>query len=213
MSGHISTGLSGDRRAMGASMDPNDRDRHLLEAITKAHTEFVDLVEPTKLFDGLLELLLNITNSEYGFIGEILHSDEGRPYLKTFSITNIAWNKETRKFYEENAPQGMEFHNLKTLFGQVMVTRERIISNHPGTDPRRGGLPEGHPPLNAFLGLPVNSGGSMIGMAGIANRSEPTPSDVRWGKHSRRARYGRVPCLTAPSTQSSRRMTREQSSR
>jgi PAS domain S-box-containing protein len=178
MSGHISTGLSGDRRAMGASMDPNDRDRHLLEAITKAHTEFVDLVEPMKLFDGLLELLLNITNSEYGFIGEILHSDEGRPYLKTFSITNIAWNKETRKFYEENAPQGMEFHNLKTLFGQVMVTRERIISNHPGTDPRRGGLPEGHPPLNAFLGLPVNSGGSMIGMAGIANRPGGYDTDI-----------------------------------
>jgi len=32
----------------------------------------------------------------------------------------------------------MEFHNLKTLFGQVMVTRECVISNHPASDSRMG---------------------------------------------------------------------------
>ena len=159
-------------------MNPQDRDRHLLEAIAKAHTEFIDLAEPKTLFERLLQLLLSITESDYGFIGEILHTDEGQPFLKTFSITNIAWNAETQKFYEENAPQGMEFHNLKTLFGHVMVSRERVISNDPATDPRRGGLPKGHPPLNAFLGLPINSGSSMVGMAGIANRPGGYDTDL-----------------------------------
>ena len=159
-------------------MNTTDRDRLLLKAITSAYTEFIDLMKPKAVFERLLQLLLSVTDSEYGFIGEILHNEEGQPYLKVFSITNIAWNEETRRFYEENAPQGMEFHNLKTLFGQVMVTRKPVISNQPGTDPRRGGLPEGHPALNAFLGVPIHSGDSMIGMAGIANRPGGYDTDV-----------------------------------
>ncbi len=65
---------------------------------------------------------------------------EGAPYLKTHAITNIAWNDETRKFYELNAPEGMEFHNLKTLFGAVMTTGRPVIANEPANDPRRAGL-------------------------------------------------------------------------
>jgi PAS domain S-box-containing protein len=162
--------VSGDGPAVGESMNEESRDRQLLQAITKAHTDFVDLAEPRDMFEGLLHLLLSITDSEYGFIAEMLHDSENQPYLKMFAITNISWNEETRRIYEGHAVDRMEFHSLKTLFGHVMVTGESVISNHPGTDSRRGGLAEGHPPLNAFLGLPIFSGASMVGMAGIANR-------------------------------------------
>ena len=155
----------------------------LLQGISLAQSRFIKDVESAILFDGLLENLLQITDSEYGFIGEIFYTEggepyveeaymkmQGKPYLKAHAITNIAWNEETSKFYEENAPQGMEFHNLKTLFGAVMITGKPVIANDPSTDPRRGGLPEGHPPLNAFLGLPFYSRGQFLGMVGIANR-------------------------------------------
>ncbi len=156
---------------------------NLLRGISQAQSRFIKDVEPAILFDGLLENLLQITDSEYGFIGEVFYTEagepyveeaymkmRGKPYLKTHAITNIAWNEETRKFYEENAPQGMEFHNLNTLFGAVMVTGKPVIANNPSTDPRRGGLPPGHPPLNAFLGLPFYSRDSFLGMVGVANR-------------------------------------------
>ena len=39
-----------------------------------------------------------------------------------------------------------------------------------GDDPRRGGTPEGHPALKAFLGLPLHLGDQLIGMIGVANR-------------------------------------------
>ena len=170
--------VSGDRRARGERMNEESRDRQLLQAITKAHTDFIDLAEPKKLFEGLLQLLLSVTQSEYGFIAEMLHDSENQPYLKMFAITNISWNEETRRIYEDHAVDRMEFHSLKTLFGHVMVTREPVISNHPGTDSRRGGLAEGHPPLDAFLGLPINLGNSMIGMAGIANRPGGYDSEI-----------------------------------
>jgi hypothetical protein len=52
----------------------------------------------------------------------------------------------------------------------VLKTGQLVISNHPASDPRSGGLPKGHPPLNAFLGLPFYGGGKLLGLVGIANR-------------------------------------------
>ena len=64
----------------------------------------------------------------------------------------------------------MEFHNLKTLFGAALTSGEPIIANNPCHDPRRGGLPEGQPALNAFLGIPVHHGKEMVALVGISNR-------------------------------------------
>ena len=122
------------------------------------------------MFDDLLGETLNLTQSEFGFIGEILKDHDGKLYLKTHTITNIAWNKETRELYDQNAATGMEFHNLATLFGAVITTGKPVISNDPSDDPRRGGIPKGHPPLKTFLGLPFYHSGKLIGMVGMANR-------------------------------------------
>lgn len=142
---------------------------NLLKAISNIQYKFISDIDPQVLFDGLLKDLLALTGSEYGFIGEIFYNTDGSPYLKTHAITNIAWNDETRALYEKYAP-AFEFRNLKSLFGEVMTTGKPVISNNPASDPRRCGLPEGHPPLNAFLGLPFYSGNNLIGMVGIANR-------------------------------------------
>lgn len=144
----------------------------LLQAITTAQSQLLGVIDPNTLFEGLLRALLELTDSEYGFIGETLRTPEGAPYLKTKAITNIAWNEATRSFYDDNAPTGLEFYNLDTLFGRVLTTEKPVIANTPASHPHSGGLPEGHPPLNAFLGLPLRSGGQMIGMAGVANRPE-----------------------------------------
>jgi len=142
----------------------------LLVAISQAQSEFISERDTHDLFDAMLNRVLALTQSEYGFIGEVLFKSDGRPYLKTRALTNISWNDETRKFYDQNIPEGLEFHNLKTLFGVVLSSGEPVISNSPETDSRRGGLPEGHPPLNAFLGIPLFLGSKMVGMMGIANR-------------------------------------------
>ncbi|MHC4904054.1 MAG: sigma 54-interacting transcriptional regulator [Planctomycetota bacterium] len=154
-----------------ATVDTQDLDEHrLLLAISRAQQEFIAEQDTRELFSRLLESMLDLTASEYGFIGEILHTPEGQPYLKTHAITNISWNAETQRFYEENAAQGLEFYNLRTLFGAVITSGEAVISNDPARDPRRGGLPPDHPALNAFLGVPFRKGADLIGMVGLANR-------------------------------------------
>ena len=146
------------------------RNHKLLSAISRAQQQFIGDSNIRSVFDALLMDILEITGSEYGFIGEILYKEDQTPYLKTHAISNIAWNDETQKFYEDNAPQGLEFYNLKTLFGEVLTSHSTVISNYPKTHPASGGLPEGHPALNAFLGQPFFSGNKIMGMVGIANR-------------------------------------------
>lgn len=147
------------------------RIKQMLGLLKEVNEEFINRSADRRvLFDRMLGMMLSLTESEYGFIGEVLHRD-GKPFLKTHAITNIAWNKETRDFYDQNAPKGMEFSNLRTLFGHTLTSGEPVIANEPYTDPRRGGLPPGHPALNHYLGIPIKSSdGQMIGMAGLANK-------------------------------------------
>ncbi len=142
----------------------------LLETLHRAQSRFIEGADRFDLFNGLLNGVLEITKSEYGFIGEVLYSETGRPHLKMHVITNMSWSEETQTLYDRTAAGGMEFYNLDTLFGRVILDGKPVISNNPRTDPRRGGTPPGHPELRAFLGLPFFKGSELIGVVGIANR-------------------------------------------
>jgi len=72
----------------------------------------------------------------------------------------------------------MEFHNLKTLFGAALSSGEPVIANQPAHDPRRGGLPEGHPALNTFLGIPVHYENELVALIGLANRPAGYDQDL-----------------------------------
>lgn len=156
-----------DRKRIEATLSWNNRQ---VDIISQAQSTFIANSDSRAAFDTLLAGMLELAESEYGFIGEVLYTEDHTPYLRTHSITNIAWDEATRKFYAEHAPQGMEFTNLDTLFGAALKTGETVIANDPANDDRSGGIPPGHPPLDAFLGIPLYAGRRMVGMAGIANR-------------------------------------------
>ena len=149
-----------------------NRVRAILDSVTQLHAEFSPQDNIGPVFERMLSLLLRLSNSEYGFIGETRLDQDGQPFLRTFALTNIAWDDATRAFYEENAPQGLEFKNLETLFGHTLRTGEPVLTNLPASHPSSGGIPDGHPDLNAYLGLPIYSGDKMVGMVGMANRPE-----------------------------------------
>jgi len=150
--------------------DLHHKNQDLLKCITRAHVEYPDLTDHSEIFKGFLNDLLQLTDSEYGFIGEILHTEEQQPYTRMFAVSDISWDAASKKLYQEAIENGMEFRNHNTLFGHVMTSQDVVISNNPETDDRSGGLPHGHPPLNAFLGLPIKTGSTMVGMVGISNR-------------------------------------------
>lgn len=141
-----------------------------ISTINQALALFISDPDPVASFSHLLPDILALTESEYGFIAELMVDDNDDRYLKAYAATNIAWDETTQKYYEEHASKGLEFHDLNTLFGHVVLTGDMVFSNKPSEDPRSKGLPNGHPPLNAFLGIPIYFGEKLTGVIALANR-------------------------------------------
>lgn len=162
----IRTDITEQKRAV-AEQERQGRLLDLLRQVLHTFLTHHNFTETSRL---LLDGMLLLTESNYGFLGEVLEDKEGGRYLKTHAISNIAWDEASQQLYAQASAEGMEFRNLNTLFGAVLRTGATVIANDPPSDPRRGGLPTGHPPINAFLGLPIYKGTHLIGMVGLANR-------------------------------------------
>ncbi len=114
------------------------RQQALEQAIMRAQASFIDEQGNAKALNPLLDDLLTLTGSEYGFIGEVLYHPDKTPYLVAHAITDISWDEPSRQFYAQHAPSGMVFSNLDTLFGHVMRHEEVVIANEPAHDPGTG---------------------------------------------------------------------------
>lgn len=146
------------------------RHHQLLASIYTSQLRYFAGDDRRQIFTTLLDEVLSLTESEYGFIGQALFKADGKPYLKTYSITDISWDEETQALYQKTRNDGMEFHNLETLFGYSLKTGKLVISNDPASDSRAKGLPHGHPAMKSFMGVPLMKGEQLVGMIGIANR-------------------------------------------
>ena len=171
--------LNGDPCMLSITRDISDRKRieqlildknRMLHAVSEAQADFIADADPHPTFDRLLGHLLDITDSQYGFIGEVFRDESNAPYLRPYAITDISWDDASRQLYRSYVSGGFEFRNPNTLFGHVMTSGRPVLSNRPADDPRRGGLPPGHAPLDAFMGLPLFRGEQLVGMAAVANR-------------------------------------------
>ena len=146
-----------------------EHQHRMLDAVRQAQAAYIEADDKRQAFEGLLQAFLTVTDSAYGFVGEVLYDPQGRPFLKTHAITNIAWDDASRRMFAEQRDSGMEFHNLKTLFGHAMATGQTVITNDPAADPRAGGLPPGHPHMGSFVGIPLALGDRLIAMVGLSN--------------------------------------------
>ncbi|TMH31643.1 MAG: PAS domain S-box protein [Betaproteobacteria bacterium] len=142
--------------------------------IRRVQSRFIRAAPTHDIFDPLLTDLLEFTGSEYGFIADVLTDPaDGHRFVRIIVLTDISWNYVTRAILDRqrSGEQALEFHNLSTLFGAAVSSGVPVIANDPKTDPRRGGLPPGHPGMDAFLGVPLFHGGDMVGLVGLANRT------------------------------------------
>jgi hypothetical protein len=64
-------------------------------------------------------------------------------------------------------PGNFKIHGL---YGRILRDGKSLLANDPSSHPDSIGLPEGHPHLTAFLGVPLIQGGKTIGMVAVGNR-------------------------------------------
>lgn len=143
-----------------------------IAVVARALGTFLETSDWQQSSRQLLNAALEQTASEYGFIGVVVEGD----VLRVLVHEGIQWDATTnREFFERTLrsykEQGyIEFRNFNNLFGAVVRSGQAVLSNDPANDPRSGGLPPGHPPLRAFLGVPILKSSKVVGIICVANR-------------------------------------------
>lgn len=153
----------------------------LVNAVAQAQSSYISNSDIVVAFKNLLDGLLTLTNSEYGFISEVLHTDSGTPFIKTHAIHNRSTHSEYDDFFEKQGGNPIEFFNMDSLLGSAVTSGEVVLSNTPQSDSRSAGIPEGHPKLNSYLGIPISLNNQVIGLVGVANKPEGYEmQQVKW---------------------------------
>lgn len=160
----------GEEKTAEAAIEEAQHAQQLRAAITSAvstvferafHCEDVD-----EFYAGCLELACQATESPFGFIGEM--SEDGLMY--DIAISNPGWSEcATLPASSHSSGQGFP---VTGLYGRVLMSGETLLTNEPARHPDSTGTPEGHPPLTAFLGVPLMWEGAVAGMIGVANRRD-----------------------------------------
>lgn len=173
-------GILSDLRAVVAVREREAQERALLKVLHQGLTDYHSLVSSNTMWRFLKEALKDLTNSEYALIGEVI-TEENVPVLKVQAISDLSWNAASRKLMAKLRDGEMLLKNQDSMLGQVFSKGKIIISNNMEQDPRSGLLPEGHPTLKRYLGVPIIDRGHVIGMYALANANKDyDESLVEW---------------------------------
>lgn len=88
----------------------------LLERAAQVQSKYLQSEGLKAVCNCLLDGLLDLIGSEFGFVGELRKDEDGLPCLHVHASTNVAWNAATRIFYEDNKDKGVRFYNMDTSF-------------------------------------------------------------------------------------------------
>src|ERR1700716_3978147 len=131
-----------------------------IERLHAISVEIASLQELQKVMDRALDYCLELTASEFGFVGLMQGSDQ----MDVAAIKGFV--PDDQSFY---AP----FRTIPvrpSVFGVVVLTGQPHLSNDVAHDALHVGTPRGHPPVRTFLGAPLLFGSEVLGMLGVANR-------------------------------------------
>ena len=163
----IRTDITAQKRVLAEQ----ERQVRLLDLQRQVLQRFIATQDLAATSAWLLNGLLILTDSAHGFILERCEETDGTPFLKPQAISGLAWDEQTHRLLNAARAEGMEFRNLQGRFGAILHTGEAIILNDLAQDALQERLPEGHPSLQTFLGLPIRAGDSILGILGLANRT------------------------------------------
>ncbi len=155
------------------SLRDRDRDRALLTIVSAARSAYFGTDNPHASFSHLLEQTLALTQSTFGFIGEVARDEENRPYLKNWAMGELAPHADL------GAPQLHRLECEQILEAGHPWLREMLQQNATGDSDSPGALSPaaGWPALQSFSGLPVWFGHELVGIVGLANRPEGYSQD------------------------------------
>ncbi len=133
-----------------------------LDSLYAMSVEIAGLRKLNQVMDRALDYCLQLTASEFGFVGLI----DDPKFLDVAAIKGFLPDRP--EFWER-------FRRIpirRTIFGVVIIEGRSNLSNDVAGDDLHVGAPRGHPPVRTFLGVPLTVRNRTIGMIGVANRRD-----------------------------------------
>ncbi|MBF0461351.1 MAG: response regulator [Magnetococcales bacterium] len=140
-----------------------------IDCINRIQRLFIEENDPAVVFDTLLVEILRLTASTHGFIDKVRRDAQGAIYLQTLAISTAAGG-QAGKMRDAQNHAGSHFTHLRNGYSDQILTGQFVIANALHEDPQGCHLPPGHPPIQAFLGIPIKRGEEIVGVLGLANR-------------------------------------------
>ncbi len=120
-----------------------------------------------------LTAIEDLVGSEFGFVDEI----NAQGTLDAIALGGIGWEACSRE--PERAGKQLAGLPIGGYWSKPVVTGEPVLVNSPNSYPEGLGIPEGHPPIECYLGVPIRYGTRIVGLIGLANKPGGfTQSDV-----------------------------------
>jgi PAS domain S-box-containing protein len=136
----------------------------LLEAINKLLQKAITDESDSDLAAYCLELAQCLTDSSFGFIGEV----NSRNRLDTISMSDPGW--KACRIPKSNAPVLIKEMKLHGLWAEPLKDGKTHIIDNPSTHPARAGTPSGHPDIRNLLAAPLKHAGKPTGVLALANK-------------------------------------------
>ncbi|MDH5559704.1 MAG: PAS domain S-box protein [Deltaproteobacteria bacterium] len=164
-----------DRRKM---IEENFKQQHnLLESISSAESMFIVDTNKYAVYEKLMNSLFKLTESKFGFIGELQYDDQGEPFLRNYFFSFDFLQAEKVDLKYKAMRQGIEFRDFNNLFCEAINSGTFVISNNPSSELVKR-IPSWHPAITSFFGIPCYQGEKLVGMIGIANREQGYAKDL-----------------------------------
>ncbi len=143
---------------------------NLLNSISHAQSQFISHVDSGEMFQGLLERLVDITDSRSGFIGEVFYLPSDKPYMTTHAVLDSVPNRDPWVDNRDGVEQSSASDYVDCYFQEIVQNQKPIISNDPASDSRWAGPTRFQAPPQSLIGLPLLIGQEVVGIIGLADR-------------------------------------------
>lgn len=160
-------GIRGSNRDITERIRIEERNRmqsQVIQGINEILHLGVTIDDEERLAQSCLTICEKITESKFGFIGEL--SPAGK--LDTIAISNPGWN--ACKMPDSDAVRVIRDMEVRGIWSVCLKTGKPAIINQPDKHPKRVGVPEGHPPIKCYLGVPLFQGDSVTGVISLGNK-------------------------------------------
>ncbi|MFA5179962.1 MAG: PAS domain S-box protein [Syntrophales bacterium] len=139
------------------------RQNRLMAAINRIFLEVLMAGNADAVAKACLKVAEEITGSKFGFVGEI--TPEG--LFTTTALSDPGW--ESCRISETQAVVMIKNMVVRGILGHIILQEKPLIVNDPPSFADRVGVPEGHPLLTSFLGVPLKDKNKVVGMIAVAN--------------------------------------------